>query len=70
MKQSYRIAVIPGDGIGPEVIAEGVRILQRVAELDGGFSFDFTFFPWGCSYYLEHGRMMAEDGLDRLALVF
>jgi tartrate dehydrogenase/decarboxylase/D-malate dehydrogenase len=37
-----------------------------VAKLDGGFDFEFTFFPWGCEYYLKEGRMMAEDGLERL----
>ena len=62
----YKIAVIPGDGIGPEVLAEGVKVLDEVARLDGGFRFEFTYFPWGCNYYLEHGRMMAEDGLEQL----
>ena len=62
----HKIAVIAGDGIGPEVIAEGVKVLKKVAELDGGFEFEFTEFPWGCRYYLENGRMMAEDGLDQL----
>ena len=62
----YKIAVIAGDGIGPEVIAEGVKTLKKVAELDGSFDFDFTFFPWGCEYYLKEGRMMAEDGLEQL----
>ena len=63
---TYKIAVIAGDGIGPEVIAEGVKTLEAVAKLDGGFRFEFTFFPWGCEYYLKEGRMMAEDGLERL----
>ena len=63
---TYKIAVIAGDGVGPEVIAEGVKVLQAVAELDGGFRFEFTHFPWGCQYYLEHGRMMAEDGIEQL----
>lgn len=63
---TYRIAVIPGDGIGPEVLAEGVKVLDEIARLDGGFAFEWTYFPWGCNYYLEHGRMMAEDGLEQL----
>ena len=63
---TYKIAVIPGDGIGPEVIDEGVKILNEVARLDGGFKFDFTYFPWGCEYYKETGRMMAENGIDQL----
>lgn len=62
----YQIAVIPGDGIGPEVLAEGVKVLREAARLDGRFDFEFTYFPWGCNYYREHGRMMAEDGLEQL----
>ena len=63
---THKIAVIAGDGIGPEVIAEGVKVLKKIAGLDGGFEFEFTDYPWGCEYYLREGRMMAEDGLDRL----
>ena len=48
--QTHKIAVIAGDGIGPEVIAEGIRVLNRAAELDGSFKFEFTHFPWGCEY--------------------
>ena len=64
--ETHKIAVIAGDGIGPEVIAEGMKVLKKVAELDGNFTFDFTEFPWGCEYYLREGRMMAEDGLEQL----
>jgi len=64
--KTYKIAVIAGDGIGPEVIAEGMKVLNAVARQDGGFQFPFEEFPWGCQYYLEHGRMMAEDGIERL----
>ena len=66
-RQIYKIAVIHGDGIGPEVIGEGVKVLKKVAELDGRFEFEFTHFPWGCEYYLQHGRMMAEDGIEQLS---
>ena len=62
----YRMASIPGDGVGPEVIAEGIKVLDAVAALDGGFHFEWTTFPWGCEYYLQHGRMMDDDGLARL----
>lgn len=62
----HKIAVIPGDGVGPEVIREGVRVLEEAARLDGGFRFEFTWFPWGCGYYLKHGRMMEEGGISRL----
>ena len=64
---TYRIAVIAGDGIGPEVIAEGVKTLKRAARLDGTFRFAFTHFPWGCEYYLKTGRMMPADGLKTLS---
>jgi len=63
----YRIAVIAGDGIGPEVIDEGVRVLECIAELDGGFELEFEYFPWGCEYYKKTGRMMAENGIELLS---
>jgi len=61
-----RIAVIPGDGIGKEVADEGIKVMKKAAQLDGGIEFEFTSFPWGCEYYLEHGRMMDEDGIEQL----
>ena len=64
--QNYKIAAIPADGIGPEVIDAGVRVLQAVAGRDGGFSCDVTTYDWGSDYYKAHGRMMPEDGLDSL----
>ncbi|MBE6630955.1 MAG: tartrate dehydrogenase [Ruminococcaceae bacterium] len=64
--KTHKIAVIAGDGIGPEVIGEGVKVLRKVAELDGSFQFEFTHFPWGCEYYLKNGRMMPEDGIETL----
>lgn len=64
--KEYKIAVIPGDGIGPEVISEGVKVLQAIEENDPSISFSFSEFPWGCEYYLKHGKMMDEDGLDIL----
>ncbi len=63
----YKIAVIPGDGIGPEVLKEGIKVLGKAAELDGTFKFGFTYFPWGCEYYLEHGYMMPENGIELLS---
>lgn len=64
--KTYKIAVIPGDGVGPEVLTEGIKVLKRVAELDGSFQFEDTWFPWGCEYYLKTGRMMPEDGIEIL----
>ena len=65
--KTYRIAVIAGDGIGPEVVKEGMRVLEHAARQDGSFAFSFCEFPWGCDYYLKNGWMMPEDGLERLA---
>ena len=64
--KTFKIAVIAGDGIGPEVLAEGIKVLNKVAEIDGSFAFDFTHFPWGCQYYLETGKMMPDDGIETL----
>lgn len=64
--KNINIALIPGDGIGPEVVAEGVKVLKAIEELDKELSFSFQEFPWGCEYYLEHGKMMDEDGIERL----
>lgn len=65
--KNYKIAVIAGDGIGPEVIAEGVKVLKHVAKADGGFNFEFTHFPWGCDYYLKNGKMMPDDAIETLS---
>ena len=64
--KTYRMASIPGDGVGPEVIAEGVKALDTVAKLDGSFRFDWTEYPWGCEYYLKNGVMMEEGGIEKL----
>jgi tartrate dehydrogenase/decarboxylase / D-malate dehydrogenase len=66
-----RIAVIGGDGIGPEVVEAGVRVLEAPTGGETGGenspALRFTRFPWGCEYYLENGRMMPEDGLETLS---
>ena len=64
--KSYKIAAIPRDGIGTEVIAAGVEVLHAIAKRDGGFKFDVDHFDWGGEYYKTHGRMMPEDGRDRI----
>lgn len=63
--KTYNIAVIPGDGIGKEVVPAALDVLQTVAKL-GNIRFEFTEFPWSCEYYAQHGMMMPEDGLDQL----
>ena len=47
--EKYNIAVIAGDGIGPEVIEEGKKVLSGIAKMDGSFEVEFTDFPWGCA---------------------
>ena len=54
---AHKIAVIAGDGIGPEVIGEGIKVLKEIERLDDTISFEFDFFPWGCEYYLKHGKI-------------
>lgn len=65
--EKYNIAVVAGDGIGPEVLREGVRVLRAAAEAHGGLAFEFTDFPWGCEYYLRNGCMMPADGIHTLS---
>ena len=64
--QQHRIALIPGDGIGREVVPEGVRVLEAVGRRFG-IDLAFTEFDWSCRRYERDGRMMPEDGLDQLA---
>jgi tartrate dehydrogenase/decarboxylase/D-malate dehydrogenase len=63
---THRIAVIAGDGIGKEVVPEGLRVLEAVG-VKHGIDFAWTQFGWCCETYAKTGRMMPEDGLDRLA---
>ena len=63
--KEFRIAAIPADGVGREVVAAGRAVLDAIAA-DGDCSFVWEEFPWGSDYYAEHGRMMAEDGLEIL----
>ena len=62
----YRIAIIPGDGIGKEVIPAGVEVLAALARRDGGFNLAFDHFDWGSDYYKATGLMMPPDGRDQI----
>jgi len=62
---SFRIAVIPGDGIGKEVIPAGIAAIQAATK--GGASLTFVDLPWGCDYYVANRRMMDADGFEQLA---
>ena len=64
--RDYRIAVIPGDGIGNEVVPEAIRVLDAACEITASCRLRYEHFPWGCEYYLKHGAMMAADGLETL----
>jgi tartrate dehydrogenase/decarboxylase / D-malate dehydrogenase len=66
MAKTFRIAAIPGDGIGKEVIPEGQRVLEALAKLEPSVQFEFESFDWGGDYYRRHGIMMPEDGLKPL----
>lgn len=64
--KTYRIACIPGDGIGKEVIPAGQEVLEALAASGAGFRFEFSSFGWGGDWYRAHGRMMPDDGLEAL----
>jgi tartrate dehydrogenase/decarboxylase/D-malate dehydrogenase len=64
--KTYRIATIPGDGIGKEVIPAGRQVLQALAAAGESFAFEFENFDWGGDYFRRHGVMMPENGLDAL----
>jgi tartrate dehydrogenase/decarboxylase/D-malate dehydrogenase len=64
--KTYKIAAIPGDGIGTEVIDAGVEVLKALATREASFDFHFDHFDWGGEYYKKHGRMMPENGRDQI----
>lgn len=64
--RNYKIAAIPADGIGPEVISAGLEVLEALAAQDGGFQLQVEHFPWSSEYYLKHGHYIPEGGLDKL----
>lgn len=63
---TYKIAVIPGDGIGPEVIREGVKVLRAVGDVTPGLDLEFVEFPYGAEHYLKTKELVPEDGLKSL----
>ena len=64
--KTYRIALIPGDGIGKEVVPAGRQLLEALAAADRSLRFEFEHFDWGGDHYRAHGAMMPADGLDAL----
>jgi tartrate dehydrogenase/decarboxylase/D-malate dehydrogenase len=63
---AHKIAVMGGDGIGPEVVEAGVRVLDVISEVEPDFKFEVTRFDWGSDYYRRNGRMMPADGLAQI----
>jgi tartrate dehydrogenase/decarboxylase / D-malate dehydrogenase len=63
--KTFRIAVIPGDGIGKEVVPEGMRVVEAAARRFD-IKVEWEELPWSCEYYQAHGKMMPDDGLDRI----
>jgi tartrate dehydrogenase/decarboxylase/D-malate dehydrogenase len=66
LMKNYEVAVLPGDGIGKEVVPVATKVLDTVADIHGGLKFQYKEFHWSCDYYMEHGKMMPEDGLETL----
>jgi tartrate dehydrogenase/decarboxylase / D-malate dehydrogenase len=64
--REYKIAAIPGDGIGVEVIAAGLKVLEVLAGRERGFRLAVEHFPWSSDYYLKHGHYIPDGGLERL----
>lgn len=64
--KTFSIGVIAGDGIGPEVIDEAIKLLKEIEKINSQLKFDLEFYDWGCNYYLEHGEMMPSDGIQTL----
>lgn len=62
----YTLSVIPGDGVGKEVVPEGLRAIRAAGEVTGSFTIEVVSYPWSCEWYLRHGTMMPPDGLERL----
>lgn len=65
--EHYSLAVIPGDGIGPEIMKESLKVLHAIEELHGGIKFNLESFDWNCDYYVKHGEMMPSNGLEILS---
>jgi len=66
MSRRSKIAVIPGDGIGKEVMPEGIRVLEAAIK-GSDVSLEFIHFDWSCEHFAKTGKMMPDDGIDQLS---
>ena len=64
--KDFHLAVIPGDGIGKEVVPAGLRVLNVAAGVHGGYRLTYQTLPWGCEYYVKEGKMMPDNGIEVL----
>lgn len=64
--KTYKIASLPGDGIGIEVVAAAITVLRQLAQTLHTFNIEFTHIPWGTAYYKKHGRYADPNVLDVL----
>ena len=65
-KPTYKIASIPADGIGPEVISAGIQVLEKLSSVLGTFDFQFDHIEWSSDFYKKHGKYIPEGGLEDL----
>lgn len=65
--KTYKIALLPGDGIGKEVIPEGMKVLREISRIQGTFKLETETFPWGSDFYLKNGQMMPDNALATLS---
>ena len=64
--KTHKIAVLPGDGIGKEIMPQAVKVLDAAAAVDGTFKLAYSEYPWGCEHYLAHGEIMPENSIELL----
>ena len=65
-QRAYKVASIPADGIGPEVISAGIQVLDKLASVLGTFSFDWEHIEWSSETYKKHGYYIPPGGLEKL----
>ena len=64
--RSYKVASIPADGIGQEVVSAAIEVVKKLAQVSKTFTIEFEHIPWGTAYYKEHGKYVDENVLEVL----